>query len=143
MNKGISGIVINIATAVYLIAAGILCFVTKGFLSNFKFARGPIYSAVTQIFDGKFGQTLAVILAIIAIIGGILILLRMFGLKVPMVNLCMIILAVLWVLIIVLHDIIMPMRIKSDYGFWTFLLSIATNGLILGGILQSTEQFGG
>ena len=137
MNKGLTGIISSIATALYLVAAGVLCLLKRGIFNK---GNGPIYNGVTNIFGGDFGHVLAIILGVIAIAGGIFLLLRMFGVSISIINLCMIILAVLWVVIII-FDIIYGF--KSNYGFWGFLLNIGANGLVLSGILASTEQFGG
>ena len=137
MNRSISGIVTSIATALYLLAAGVLCCFK---VNVFNWGRGPIYNSVTSMFRGEFGVVLAIILGIIAIAGGIFLLLRMFGVSISIINLCLVILAILWVVIIIL-DIIYGGRNKG--GFWYFLYSISVNGLVLGGILSSTEQFGG
>ena len=141
MSKSISGLVINIATAVYLFAAGILCFLPKGNILK-GFFGGPIYTGTASIFKDKdLVNVIAIILAVIAIAGAIFIIMRMLNIKVPALNLFMVILAIFWLVIVVLN-IIAVFKTK-DYGFWRAMLDIAANGLVLGGILASTEQFGG
>ena len=138
MNRSIGGIILNFAVAIYLIATGILGVTGRKF-----FPDGEIRRAVTAIFKGDFAEILIVILAVIAIAAGAFILLKFFGIDIPITELALIILAVVWVVFILLIDIVYPINNSKGVNFVDWLRSFGSHAMALGGILLASERFGG
>jgi len=136
MNRSIGGIVLNFAVAIYLLATGILGISGKNF-----FKEGEIRKAVTSLFSGNFAEILIVVLAVIAILAGVFILLRFFGIDVPAAELVLIILAIVWVVFIIMYDIVHPLNDGVNFVDW--LRSLGAHAMVLGGILLASERFGG
>ena len=137
MNKSIGGIVLNFAVAIYLLATGIL-----GLTGRKYFPDGEIRRAVTALFKGNFAETLIVILAILAIAAGAFILLKFFGIDVPITELLLVILAIVWVIFIIMIDVVYPIN-KGGVNFVDWLRSLGSHLMVLGGIAMATEAFGG
>jgi len=137
MNRSIGGILLNFAVAIYLLATGILGLSGKKF-----FAEGEIRKAVTAIFKGNFAEILIVILAVLAIAAGVFILIKFFGIDIPITELLLVILAVVWVVFIIMIDIVAPLSNKGT-NFVDWLRSLGSHLMVLGGILLATERFGG
>ena len=136
MNKGIGGFLLNIALAIYLLATGILGLTGRKF-----FPDGEIRKAVTSLFKGDFAEILIVVLAIVAIAAGAFILLKFFGISIPMTELLLIILAIVWVVFIIMIDIVYPINKGANFVDW--LRSLGSHLMVLGGITLATERFGG
>jgi hypothetical protein len=132
-------LLMNIAVACYLFATGILGFITRN--------QGEIRSTVTAIFGrGDFSNVLIVILSILAIAAGIFIILRLFGSIIPMTELILLILAIVWVVFIIMIDIIAPLKADSSFNserFISWLIGVSTHLMVLAGIALSTNRFGG
>jgi hypothetical protein len=139
MNKSIGVFVLNIATALYLLATGIIGFSGKSIKTLLN--GGEIRTAVTGIIKGDFAEVLIIVLAIAAIAAAVFILLRLFGIEVPAAELVLIILLVVWVVFIILVDCI-PL-FNGKYNFVDFLRSFGSHLMVLGGIALATERFGG
>jgi len=137
MNKSIGGIVLNFAVAIYLLATGIL-----GLTGRKYFPDGEIRRAVTSLFKGNIAETLIVILAILAIAAGAFILLKFFGIDVPITELLLVILAIVWVIFIIMIDVVYPIN-KGGVNFVDWLRSLGSHLMVLGGIAMATEAFGG
>ena len=137
MNKSIGLVLLNFAVAIYLLATGILGLSGKKF-----FAEGEIRKAVTAIFKGDFAEILIVILAILAIAAGVFILIKFFGVDIPVTELLLVILAVVWVVFIIMIDVVAPLSSKGT-NFVDWLKTFGAHLMALGGILLATERFGG
>jgi len=137
MNKSIGLVLLNFAVAIYLLATGILGLSGKKF-----FAEGEIRTAVSAIFKGNIAEILIVILAILAIAAGVFILIKFFGIDIPVTELLLVILAVVWVVFIILIDIVAPLSSKGT-NFVDWLRNFGAHLMALGGILLATERFGG
>ena len=138
MNRSIGGIVLNFAVAVYLIATGILGITGRKF-----FPDGEIRRAVTALFKGDFAEILIVILAVIAIAAGVFILLKFFGIDIPITELALIILAIVWVVFIIMIDVVYPIKDSKSCNFVDWLRTFGSHAMVLGGILLASERFGG
>jgi hypothetical protein len=136
MNKSIGVFVLNIATALYLLATGII-----DISGGRWFKGGEIRTAVNSIFRGDAAKIVTIILAVIAIVAGVLILLRLFEIAVPSAELILIILAIVWIVFIILVDF-SPL-FKGKLEFIDFLRNIGAHLMVLGGIALATERFGG
>ena len=136
MNKSIGGFLLNIAVALYLLATGIL-----GISGRKFFPDGEIRKAVTSIFRGDFAEILIVVLAVIAIAAGVFILIKFFGIDIPLTELLLVILAIVWVIFIIIIDVIYPLNNKTNFVDW--MRSIGSHLMVLGAIALATERFGG
>ena len=137
MNRSIGFTILNFAVAIYLLATGIL-----GLTGRKWFPDGEIRRAVTAIFKGNFAEILIVILAILAIAAGAFILLKFFGIVIPLTELLLVILAIVWVVFIIMIDIYYPLT-KKGGNFVEWLRTFGSHLMVLGGIAASTERFGG
>ena len=140
MSKGIGMFLLNIAVAGYLFATGIMG------MGERTWARlnPEIRQAVEAIFGrGDFSNVLVILLSIIAIIAGILILLRLFNIGIPMLELCLVICAIVWIVFIIMINIIAPLNSRGNFNFIQWLRVICPHIMVLAGIMMSTERFGG
>jgi len=133
MNRSIGGFVLYIATALYLLAAGIIGLFGRG---------GEFYGMTSGIFGGGgFSQALAIIFSLAAVVAGILLLLQLFGRSFGIIEIILIAFAILWALFILMNDIIIPL--KTQPSFWNWLRTLASHLVILGAIALGTRAFGG
>jgi len=137
MDRSIGGIMLSFAVALYLLATGILGLTGRKF-----FPDGEIRRAVTSLFKGNFAETLIVILAVLAIAAGVFVLLKFFGMSIPITELLLVILAIVWVVFIIMIDIVYPLNGKGT-NFVDWMRSFASHLMVLAGITLSTERFGG
>jgi sterol desaturase/sphingolipid hydroxylase (fatty acid hydroxylase superfamily) len=137
MNRSISVFLLNISVALYLFATGIL-----GLSGKSWFKEGEIRRAVTGIFKGDFAEILIVVLAILAIAAGVFILLKLFGIEIPLAEISLIVLAIVWLVFIILVDVIYPLNHRGA-NLVDWLRSIGSHLMALGGITLATERFGG
>jgi len=144
MSKGIGVLILNISVALYLFATGILGFSSdRGGAIGRAFERNEIRQAVNAIFKGDVANIVSVIFAILAIVAGVLILLKLFNIAIPQMDLILIIVAIFWIVFIVLIDIIIPLDKNSKIKFLDWLRIICPHLMVLGSIVLSTDRFGG
>jgi uncharacterized membrane protein YoaK (UPF0700 family) len=136
MSKSISHFLLNIAVAVYLLATGIL-----GLTGRKYFPDGEIRRAVTALFKGDIAEALILILAVLAIAAGAFVLLKFLGINIPITELFLLILAIVWVVFIIMIDIVYPLGHKGNFVEW--MRSFGSHLMVLGGITMATERFGG
>jgi hypothetical protein len=136
MSKGSSFslgvLLLNIAVAAYLFATGIIGLSTKG---------GDIRQAVGAVFSGNIVNILTIVLAVLAVAAGIFILLKLFGIKIPSLEMILIILAIAWLVFIVLIDIIDALgnnRISNHFLEW--LAALGCHLMALGGLLVAAQK---
>jgi len=137
MSRGVGFMLLNFSVAIYLFATGILGLTGRKF-----FADGEIRRAVTSLFKGDFAEILIVILAVLAIAAGAFILLKFFGVSIPITELLLIILAITWVVFILMIDIVYPLNHKGT-NFVDWLRGFGSHLMALAGIILATERFGG
>jgi hypothetical protein len=128
---------LNFAVAIYLLATGIL-----GISGRKFFPDGEIRRAVTALFKGNFAELLIMILAVLSIAAGIFLLLKFFGMNIPLTEMLLIILAVVWIVFIIMIDIVYPISQKGT-NFVDWMRSLGSHLMVLGGITMATERFGG
>ena len=143
MSKGIGVLIINISVALYLFATGILGFSGKGGAIGRALSGNEIRQAVYAIFKGDFANAVTIIFAILAIAAGVLILLKLFNIVIPAMEIILIIIAVFWIVFIILIDIIHPLDKNSNIEFLQWLRIICPHLMVLGSIILSTDRFGG
>jgi len=138
MNKSIGAFLLNIAVAAYLFATGILGLTGRRFLDN-----NEIRQAVDSLFNGDIVGVLTVVLSILAIAAGAFILMKFFGIEIPVTELLLVVLAVVWVIFIIMMDVVRPLNNSRGTNFLGWLTSISMHLMVLGAILLATERFGG
>jgi hypothetical protein len=137
MNKSIGLIILNISTALYLFALGVMGLPSR--LSGF--AGGEIRQAALAIFSGNLAEICAVALSVCAIAAGVFILLRLFGAGIAVTELLLVILMILWIVFIAISDIL-PL-VRGNSGFVEFLKALASHLMVLGGMALATNRFSG
>jgi hypothetical protein len=139
MNKGIGMFLMNVAVACYLFCAGILGFNNKWLQAS------EIRKAVTELLGrGDFTNVVVVILSILSIAAGVCILLRLFSIDLPLpIDFILIVLAIVWVVLILLMDIIPGLQNFGKGNFISWLSPFSVHLMVLAGIALSTERFGG
>jgi len=138
MNRGIGLILLNIAVALYLLATGIL-----GLTGRTFFPDGEIRRGVTSLIRGDLAEVIIVILSILCIAAGAFILIKFFGIGIPMTEPILVILAITWVVFIVMIDIVHPLSSRGSVNFVDWLRVFGSHLMVLAGICLATERFGG
>jgi hypothetical protein len=129
MNR-IGFFVLNIAVALYLFANGIL-----GFSGGGSFA-----SISGQIFRGDFANIVTIILSVIAIAGGLFLLLALFKIDIPITDLILFIFVIVWIVFIVIVDIINPLGARN-VKFLPYLVQLSSHLMVLGALITATKRF--
>jgi hypothetical protein len=137
MNKSIGGYVLIVGTALYLLANGVL-----GIFFGSQ-SGGEFYTIFASIFGDGGGatRTIAIIIAILAIVAGVALLLRLLGVELAFVEIILIGFCILWLLYMIFADIIHPITTQPNFFIW--LAQFATHLIILGAFVTSTYTFGG
>ena len=138
MNRSIGGVLMNIAVALYLLATGILGLTGRKF-----FPDGEIRRAVTSLFKGDIAEILIVVLGVLAIAAGVFILMKLFGIVIPLTELLLVILAIVWLVFIIMIDIVYPLNSSRNTNFVDWLRNFGSHLMVLAGIILTTERFGG
>jgi len=131
MNRSIGGFILYIATALYLLAAGIIGLLGKG---------GEFAGMVDVIFNGDIVTILGYIFSVAALVAGVLLLLQLFGMEFGIIEPILIGFAILWIIFIIVADLIGGL--KSGLS-WTWLATLASHLIVLGAIASGTSAFGG
>jgi len=143
MNKSIGGFLLFLATALYLLATGLIGLLNRSNFFKNLVDGGEIRQAVTAVFKrGNLAETLIVIVSILAIAAGVFILIKFFGIDIPITELLLVILAIVWIVFIIMIDIVHPLSSKGT-NFVDWLRSLGAHLMVLGAILLTTERFGG
>ena len=130
----IGNLVLNIAVALYLLANGILGLGKKGAFQK----KAAFQEMAETIFKGDTANLVAIILSVVALIAGVLLLLQLFKIAVPRVELLMIIIIIVWVVFIVIVDIINPIQGKID--ILPYLLQLSAHLMVLGALLSARQS---
>jgi hypothetical protein len=132
MNRSIGGFILYIATALYLLAAGLIGVFSKG---------GEFYLMVSSIFGfGGLSSAIGIIFSIAAIVAGVLLLLQLFGIEFGIIEIILIAFAILWIIFIVVVDIF---GLFKGPNFLAWLSGLALHLMVLGAIATGTRAFGG
>ncbi|MDR0289592.1 MAG: hypothetical protein LBI06_01495 [Treponema sp.] len=139
-NRSIGVVLMNVAVAAYLFATGIIGFAEKSLKD--LISAGEIRKAVTDLFGrGDLTEALIVIFSILTIAAAVFILLKLFGLVIPMSDLILIILAVAWLAFIVIIDIVNPLGSNRKPQFVDWLRVFGSHLMVLAGMILATERF--
>ena len=132
-NRGLGALFLRIALAAYFIITG-LCMLGVGGSIKSSEAGAAIY----EIFSGDLAKIVAIIVAIVILIGGVCIAITIFRDLGNWDNTVMLILTVLWIVIAVVADVFSRSfgvsKLDGDAMFW--ILNVAKDLLIIGGLLS-------
>jgi len=131
MNRSIGGFILYIATALYLLATGIIGLFGKG---------GDIFGMVGVIFSGGLATALVFIFSLAAVVAGILLLLQLFGMEFGLIEPILIAFAILWIIFIIVADLIGGLKSGPSWGW---LATLGSHLIVLGAIASGTSLFGG
>jgi len=131
MNRSIGGFILYIATALYLLAAGIIGLTGNG---------GEFAGMVDVIFNGGIVTALGYIFSVAAVVAGVLLLLQLFGMEFGLIEPILIAFAILWIIFILVLDIIGGLGKGLSWGW---LRDLAGHLIVLGAIASGTSMFGG
>ena len=139
--RGITGTIWQLAAALYLVANGVLGLQGGG-------GAGAILRGGSGVFHeilhrmGFRGDTLGVmltLLCIIAIVAGIAIVLDLFSIEVPFLNIVVLVVGIFWIIYIV---ITLVSWIGDGFGnFFQELSMLAVNAMILASLLTASKRF--
>ncbi len=132
-NRGLGALFLRIALAAYFIITG-LCMLGVGGSIKSSEAGAAIY----EIFSGDLAKIVAIIVAILILIGGVCIAITIFRDLGNWDNTVMLILTVLWIVIAVVADVFSRSfgvnKLDGNAMFW--ILNVAKDLLIIGGLLS-------
>ena len=132
-NRGLGALFLRIALAAYFIITG-LCMLGVGGSIKSSEAGAAIY----EIFSGDLAKIVAIVVAIVLLIGGVCIAITIFRDLGSWDNTVMLILTVIWIVIAVVADVFSRSygvgKLDGDAMFW--ILNVAKDLLIIGGLLS-------
>ena len=132
-NRGLGALFLRIALAAYFIITG-LCMLGVGGSVKASQAGAAIY----EIFSGDLAKIVAIVVAIVLLIGGVCIAITIFRDLGNWDNTAMLILTVLWIVIAVVADVFSRSfgvnKLDGNAMFW--ILNVAKDLLIIGGLLS-------
>ncbi len=132
-NRGLGALFIRIALAAYFIITG-LCMLGVGGSVKASQAGAAIY----EIFSGDLAKIVAIVVAILLLIGGVCIAITIFRDLGNWDNTVMLILTVIWIVIAVVADVFSRSfgvsKLDGNAMFW--ILNVAKDLLIIGGLLS-------
>ena len=131
--KGLGALLLRIALAAYFIITG-LCMLGVGGSIKASEAGAAIY----EIFSGDIAKIVAIVVAIILLLGGICIAITIFRDLGNWDNTAMIILTVIWVIVAIVADVFSRSYgvSKLDGEAMIWILNVAKDLLIIGGLLS-------
>ena len=133
MNRSIGGFILYIATALYLLTAGLFGIVGRG---------GEFYKMVATILGGGGLTTfIAIVFSLAAIAAGVLLILQLFGMEFGIIEIILVSFAVLWIIFIIVVDVLGLFRGPGNFLGW--LSGLALHLMVLGAIASGTRMFGG
>jgi len=123
--SGIGNFIWRISVALYLLATGVL---------------GTFYRSghLAEIFG--YGNNIFIVVAgVIAFLAGIFLLLELFGIKIAIVDVLVLILAIVWVVVIVFGVITW---IGSSESIWSMLQRIGVHVMVCTSLFIASKKFG-
>ena len=132
-NRGLGALFLRIALAAYFIITG-LCMLGVGGSIKSSEAGAAIY----EIFSGDLAKIVAIVVAIVLLIGGVCIAITIFRDLGNWDNTVMLIITVIWIVIAVVADVFSRSfgvgKLDGNAMFW--ILNVAKDLLIIGGLLS-------
>ena len=118
----------KLAVGLYLIANGVLGFIGKG---------GDFQVILTNTM--KFPSIIATIVAVFALIAGILVIIEMFGMAFRLLDIIALVLAIIWAVYIII-GIISWIRDIDSLSFWGMLQRLGVHTMVLGYLLITAKK---
>ncbi|MFA6936904.1 MAG: hypothetical protein WCQ67_01590 [Treponema sp.] len=130
--KSLGLVFVQIALAVYFIVTGLCMLGVGGSIKSFQ-----ITGAVYSIFSGSLANIVNIILGILILACGVVLVIKFFWNPGKIDNTLMLITLIVWIVVAVIVDLFShEMGIFSgDVAFLTWLLDVAKNLLIIGGLM--------
>ena len=125
--RGLGVLLTQIALALYLTVTGLF---TLGLGGNH--GSSEINGAVHSLLKGDLANIVVILLGVVVLVCGILLILRFFWNPGTLDNLFKLITLIAWIVITVVIDIC---GFNHFGSIWAWLLSVAANLLIIGGLL--------
>jgi hypothetical protein len=150
MKRNLGAYITHIAVALYLLADGILGLTERTLWQRIRLATGTrnatgneITDTLTQVFGtGDLTKTLVVLFSVLAVVGGVFLLLELFGLKVPVVDIVILVFLVVWLVFIVLSDAVYAFKEPRNFEFLPWLRALAAHLVVLGALISASHKFG-
>ncbi len=142
--KTLSGVILQIAVALFLVVSGILTVqLDGGILSQAKSVLGgnELASAVYKVFGrGDFTTIIVMILGICELIAGVFLLINFFVDTAKVTNIFLLVIIILWLIVIALVDImgnggLLGGAFNSMNSVLSFLKNLSAHLLVLGALL--------
>jgi len=127
----IGNFLLYIAAGIYLFVNGIMGFSEKGDFQTMSHT----------IFKGSdIGNIFTIVLAVIGVIAGALLLLQLFRIAIPRIELFMLIIIIVYAVFIVIVDIIAPLSANNKPDFLTHILQLSAHLMVLGALITSSRS---
>jgi len=136
--RGICGTIWQLAAALYLIANGVLGLQGGGGI--LRGGSGVFHEILHRMgFRGDMLGVMLTLLSIIAVVAGIAIVLDLFSIEVPFLNIVVLVVGIVWIIYIVITLI---SWIGDGFGnFFQELSMLAVNAMILASLLTASKRF--
>jgi hypothetical protein len=150
MTRSLGASITHLAVALYLVADGILGLTEKTLWQRLSLAvRAPnatgneIVDTLTRIFgSGDLTKTLIVLFSVLAIAGGLFLLLELFRIKIPAVAIILLVFLAAWLVFLVLSDVVYTLKNTRNFAFLPWLRAFATHVVVLGTLVSASHKFG-
>jgi hypothetical protein len=150
MKRGLGVGLSHLAVALYLLAEGILGLTEKTLWQRLGLAPGSsgatgneIMDTLTQVLGtGDLTKTLVVLFSILAIVGGVFLLLELFGIRFPVVDIIILVFLAVWVAFIALSDVVYAFRDTRNFAVLPWLKTLAAHLVVLGALISASHKFG-
>ncbi|MCL2382134.1 MAG: hypothetical protein FWC64_11220 [Treponema sp.] len=133
MNRGLCGFLWQLAAILYLLA--------NGAMGLQKTSGGIFWEILSRIgFRGDALDLLVIVLSAVALAAGIAVLLDLFSVELPFLNILVFIVTVVWVVYIVVA--LVSWWVTGGAGeFFRELAALAVNGMVLASLLSASKRF--
>ena len=128
MRDGIGIFLWKLAVGLYLIANGVL-----GLTS----ARGDFHVILSNTM--RFPSWVATIVAVLALVAGIMVIIEMFGIAIRILDFIALVLAVIWAVYIII-GIVSFLRGEANLTIWGMLQRLAVHTMVLGSLLITAKK---
>jgi hypothetical protein len=150
MRRNLGAYVTHVAVALYLLADGILGLTEKTLWQRIRLAAGSrnatgneIVDTLTQVFGtGDLTKTLVVLFSVLAVVGAVFLLLGLFGVRIPVVDIIILVFLAVWLVFIVLSDVVYAFKDTRNFDFLPWLRVFAAHLVVLGALIDASRRFG-
>ncbi|MDR1443286.1 MAG: hypothetical protein LBI94_00220 [Treponema sp.] len=150
MKRSFGAYITHVAVALYLLACGILGLTEQTLWQRLRLAVGSrnatgneIVDTLTQVFGtGDLTKTLVVLFSILAVAGAAFLFLELFGLRIPAVDIIILVFLAVWMAFMVLSDGVYAFRNTRNFDFLPWLKTLATHLVVLGALISASRRFG-